>query len=1030
LLTLALVLGTLPDMAFGQVVRPVPGGPSAPSLGMAGNGTPIVNINKPNSAGVSNNTYASYNVGNGTNLILNNSTQITTTQTGGTISANSNLGGSNPASIILNQVVSANPTVLAGYTEVAGQNAQVVVANPWGISCNACGFLNTSHVTLTTGVPVFNSAGTIASYQVTQGTLSIDGQGLDATRVTTLDLFARAIQINAGLWANTVNVVFGAGSVDASTGAVTTISGASPAPAFGLDQSALGGMYAGYWTLAGTEAGVGVNLGGAVQASSGDVHLSAAGPVSVSGEVYASGAINFNAGDAINVSGVLYASGNAGVTASGALTDSGIIAAGRNLNMQGASASISGLVAAGLATNGTLAGDGSLALNATGSTTVSGQAAADVLALNSTGDTTISGAQANAGQIVGNVGGNLTIQSLQDTANQAASASSASGSISIGPGPGVGGGFSAANSNGNGSYASVTSPSGLFAGNGGYQVTVGGNTSLVGGSITSTQQAANDNLNSLTTGTLTVQNVQNSASYKASSVGISAGYSGGYIPGFGFPLALNNSGAQSSVTQSGITQNANGNTVTITNPAGQQATTGQTAAQAVASLATQSQGLTTDNAQSRANPLSQNPDVASLVSTDQSVQAGAANAVQSVVGAANAYQDRQDIVKAEQLQNQINQYNADVKVMQQASLVINDPNASAADKAAAQAAYSKASLDASNLASGGQLPISATANQTPDTALSGTPDTGRSQGIANTNYTTDYDYLGKCAQNVECVQVTATVYPTQLLPPAFRPDTNPFSIALPDLGQGHEGTSILGNVADAFYHETILKTKNDISDLLQHPKQIPGALLESTAPLGPVGQDAAGLAATAAAVDANAEAALAKAAAANAKAESATAAVGESANGAAASGAVASGTGNIAKVLGTAPVEVPESGYINVLKCTSACSLTVTGQDAALAQQIASQGDPTGALAFDQKVQVHNAQLVKTRQDALAKLSESLRPALIASITAHKCSAVFERANIYGFNAAMDITADVTARINATLQPFSFDLAPPPPAQN
>ena len=113
-------------------------------------------------------------------------------------------------------------------------------------------------------------------------------------------------------------------------------------------------------------------------------------------------------------------------------------------------------------------------------------------------------------------------------------------------------------------------------------------------------------------------------------------------------------------------------------------------------------------------------------------------------------------------------------------------------------------------------------------------------------------------------------------------------------------------------------------------------------------------------------------------------------------------------------------------------SALTTGKASLSAAEFKSRVDALAAraLAFDQKVQVHNAQLVKTRQDALAKLSESLRPALIASITAHKCSAVFERANIYGFNAAMDITADVTARINATLQPFSFDLAPPPPAQN
>jgi Skp family chaperone for outer membrane proteins len=107
---------------------------------------------------------------------------------------------------------------------------------------------------------------------------------------------------------------------------------------------------------------------------------------------------------------------------------------------------------------------------------------------------------------------------------------------------------------------------------------------------------------------------------------------------------------------------------------------------------------------------------------------------------------------------------------------------------------------------------------------------------------------------------------------------------------------------------------------------------------------------------------------------------------------------------------------------------SLTTQKASLpASDLKSRADALAAraLTFDQKVQGRNTQLTKTRQDALARLSEALRPNLIASITAHQCSAVFERANIYGFNAAMDITADVSTRMNAALQPFSFDLAAP-----
>src|SRR5471032_1374180 len=151
------------------------------TLGQAGNGVPIVNIAAPNAQGLSHNQFTDYNVGaNG--VILNNATGRTqATQLGGIILGNPNLGGA-AASTILNEVNGGNPSQLRGYTEVAGQSARVIVANPYGISCNGCGFINTPRVTLTTGKPVLNN-GQLDHYQVDGGSVSIDGAGLNANNV-------------------------------------------------------------------------------------------------------------------------------------------------------------------------------------------------------------------------------------------------------------------------------------------------------------------------------------------------------------------------------------------------------------------------------------------------------------------------------------------------------------------------------------------------------------------------------------------------------------------------------------------------------------------------------------------------------------------------------------------------------------------------------------------------------------------------------------------------------------------------------
>jgi len=253
----------------------------------ANNGVPVVDIAPPGAGGVSNNAFTHFNVGPA-GVVLNNSASASQTQLAGQVSGNPMLGNG-PAATILNQVTAPNPSQLLGTLEVAGQRANVIVANPAGITCNGCGFLNANRATLTTGQPQVGPDGRIG-FDVASGTILIDGAGLNAgtnhrANLSRVDLLARAIKINAGIWADHLNVVTGANQVDYGSEQVTAKASNGNKPAFALDAAALGSMYANSIRLIGTEAGVGVNLGGHLAALTGEIHLTSAGEVQIAPSV-------------------------------------------------------------------------------------------------------------------------------------------------------------------------------------------------------------------------------------------------------------------------------------------------------------------------------------------------------------------------------------------------------------------------------------------------------------------------------------------------------------------------------------------------------------------------------------------------------------------------------------------------------------------------------------------------------------------------------------------------------------------------
>ncbi|SDR04137.1 hemagglutinin repeat-containing protein [Pseudoxanthomonas sp. CF125] len=294
--------------AFAQVVAdPAAPGNQRPTVINAPNGVPVINIQTPSAAGVSHNTYRQFDV-NAQGAILNNSRTNVQTQLGGWVQGNPWLA-TGTARVILNEVNSSNPSLLNGYIEVGGDRAQVVIANPAGISCSGCGFINANRVTLTTGTPILNG-GALDGYRVGGGVLRVDGAGLDASTADYTDLIARSLELNAGVWAKTLQVTAGTNMVTAD-GQATATAATGTAPAFALDVSALGGMYAGKITLLGTESGVGVRNAGTIGAQVGDLVVTADGR--------------------LENTGTLQAKQNTRIDANGGMANAGTVSAAREL---------------------------------------------------------------------------------------------------------------------------------------------------------------------------------------------------------------------------------------------------------------------------------------------------------------------------------------------------------------------------------------------------------------------------------------------------------------------------------------------------------------------------------------------------------------------------------------------------------------------------------------------------------------------------------------------------------------------------
>ena len=280
--SLSLLLSTMPALANEPSIIADPGASNRPDILKAPNETLIINITNPDSKGVSINEYSRFNTPP-TGTILNNSNKNIDTKIAGQIDANYRLN--KEASLIINKVNSAEKSSLKGNLEVAGSRADVVIANPNGISVDGLNMINSRSLTLTTGN--INKLSPKEIELISNNSIDIVGDGLNDKSSDYTNVISNAINLNSNIHANELNIIGEKAVTSSKDRLYNDVKAKNQENSFSLDSSALGGMYANKIKLVGTSNGVGVNNNGLVIANNNI-------EISLDGDIVNAGAIASN----------------------------------------------------------------------------------------------------------------------------------------------------------------------------------------------------------------------------------------------------------------------------------------------------------------------------------------------------------------------------------------------------------------------------------------------------------------------------------------------------------------------------------------------------------------------------------------------------------------------------------------------------------------------------------------------------------------------------------------------------------------
>ena len=208
-----MLLAMLNSMLFADI-KVDKGVPQNTSVDRAQNGANIVNINTPNSRGISVNDYSEFRTKDPT--VFNNfGSGVGRSYLAGMMAANPNLTKEQAARLILNRVGGNNRVEIENWLEVMSENkTDIIFSSNQGFYLNNTGFINFDKVIFTTSRVDLDGNGDLLPFNIRGGKIEIGREGINAEGVRYLALLSRQMYIDGQIYAKDADIDLIAGDFD------------------------------------------------------------------------------------------------------------------------------------------------------------------------------------------------------------------------------------------------------------------------------------------------------------------------------------------------------------------------------------------------------------------------------------------------------------------------------------------------------------------------------------------------------------------------------------------------------------------------------------------------------------------------------------------------------------------------------------------------------------------------------------------------------------------------------------------------